>query len=188
MQGRGGGGFALEAGVVCVLGEGGLRPSGAQRFVNQKWPKEVCPSGNSIAFGRAPRRDTTDVEGETAVGKSCTIGRPNLAHRSAPKWHLWGQTLHCRHTAGALRAHCGRTAGAKRAHCRHTVGALRAHCGRTAGALRAHCGRTAGALPAHCGHMYQRPPRGDGGRKHQATHADAATQQNNLILRCLKSL
>ena len=44
------------------------------------------------------------------------------------------------------------------------------------------------ALRAHCGHMYQRPPRGEGGRKHQATHADAATQQDNLFLRCLKSL
>ena len=55
-----------------------------------------------------------------------------------------------------------------------------------------HRGRTAGALRVHYGHMYQRPPKGEGGRKHQACgcgkHADAVAQHNNLILRCVKSV
>ena len=42
-------------------------------------------------------------------------------------------------------------------------------------ALRAHCGRTAGALRGHCGHMYQRPPKGEGGRKRQACGCNNTT-------------
>ena len=52
------------------------------------------------------------------------------------------------------------------------------HCGRTASALRAHCRRTAGTcIKDH--------PKEEG---RNVKHADAATQDNNLILRCVKSV
>ena len=34
---------------------------------------------NSIAFGKAPRRETSDVEAETAVRRACTVARPVFA-------------------------------------------------------------------------------------------------------------
>ena len=46
------------------------------------------------------------------------IGKQNQGPRLF--WAALGQTLHCKHTAGALQAHCG-----------HTVGALRAHVSKT---------------------------------------------------------
>ena len=57
--------------------------------------------------------------------------------------------------------------------------APRAQCGRTIGALRAHYGRTAGTC------IKDHPKEKEGGN---IKHADATTQHNNLILRCVKSV
>ena len=35
-----------------------------QKLVHQKWPREIRPSVNSIAFDQAPQRDTNNVEAE----------------------------------------------------------------------------------------------------------------------------